>query len=496
MNIKKIGLDANYTSFEELRSQFVVAQGWPAWGDLSFAYTTHDPMREEKFNSFIATTYGDSKAPHTFRQLLKDIKAHDIIIAFQGNTVKGIAEIPEDFIYFYNTEMNDYRNCLFPVNWIPWEDFCDDENLSYQGGQGVKGIVNARDSGITDYIKKNWEKYKDEYHINIQPIECQDKLEQLKRELPSKQFESEKVFYKKMLNIKNSYMMNELIKIVTTKKNIILQGAPGTGKTYSTVALALSIIGENDDFESMMSKYTLLRDSGQIEFVTFHQSMDYEDFIEGLKPSIEGGNITYKVEDGVFKNICRKAKDNPDKNYVLIIDEINRGNVSKIFGELISLIEADKRIGSKEGHPLTARLPYSKGEPFGVPFNLYIIGTMNTTDRSVGCVDYAIRRRFAFYTLKSDISIVENSYCEEEKKQEAIELFKSVKNYIQKTKTDMDVDDLMVGHSYFMYREGEDIQQKWEFSILPLLKEYYKDGICSKNPEEDMYSFINIYVKE
>lgn len=290
---------------------------------------------------------------------------------------------------------------------------------------------------------------------------------------------------------------NETLEIITNilkvKKNIILQGAPGTGKTYSTAALALSIIGEPYDNENLMTKYNDLRDSGQIEFVTFHQSMDYEDFIEGLKPSIENESITYKVEDGVFKKICQKAKDNPDKNYVLIIDEINRGNVSKIFGELISLIEADKRIGGKDGHPLTARLPYSKREPFGVPFNVYIIGTMNTTDRSVGSVDYAIRRRFAFYTLKSDLTIVENSYSDEHKKQEAIQLFKAVKNYIQKTKTDMEVEDLMVGHSYFMYRKNEDIQQKWDYAILPLLIEYYKDGICSKNPEKDMWSFINTY---
>ena len=297
---------------------------------------------------------------------------------------------------------------------------------------------------------------------------------------------------KKEMEKKNE-MIQELTNLLKYSKNIILQGAPGTGKTYNTAELALSIIGENFDTQNLMSKYNALRDGGQIEFVTFHQSMDYEDFIEGLKPSIENGVITYKVEDGVFKKICQKAKKNPGKNYVLIIDEINRGNVSKIFGELISLIEVDKRTGSEEGHPLTARLPYSKGEPFGVPSNLYIIGTMNTTDRSVGSVDYAIRRRFAFFTLKSDRTIVENSYSDEKERNEAVLLFNAVKNYIQKTKTDMDADDLMVGHSYFMYHKGEVLQRKWDYAILPLLTEYYKDGICSKNPEKDMRSFVNTY---
>ncbi len=495
MSIKKIGLDKKVTSFDELFSQYVVAQGWPNWGDLSFAYTAQDTSRDNKFQSFIETTYFDSKAPHTFRQLLKEIKSHDIILAFEGNTIKGITEIPNDFVYFYNVEMEDYKNCLFPVKWVRWKDFCHDKNISHQGGQGVQGIVNAGDSDITEYVKKNWRHYKEQHGIIIQPQECQEKLEQLKREFSIKQIESEKAFYKRLLNDKNTTMKNTIINIIKTKKNIILQGAPGTGKTYSTAAIALSIIGDNYDDQNLLSKYDTLRNNGQIEFVTFHQSMDYEDFIEGLKPSIENGTITYKVEDGVFKRICQKAKNNPDNNYVLIIDEINRGNVSKIFGELISLIEADKRIGCKDGHPLTARLPYSKGEPFGIPSNLYIIGTMNTTDRSVGSVDYAIRRRFAFYTLKSDRTIVENSYNDDNDKHEASQLFEAVKNFIQKTKIDMDVDDLMVGHSYFMYREGENLQQKWNYAILPLLTEYYKDGICSKSPEKDMWNFINTYVE-
>lgn len=291
--------------------------------------------------------------------------------------------------------------------------------------------------------------------------------------------------------------MKTLRNLALTHKNIIIQGAPGTGKTYCTPALALSIIGEKYDQNTIMTRYNTLHNEGQIEFVTFHQSMDYEDFIEGLKPSVENGTITYKVEDGIFKRICEKAKNNTNKKYVLIIDEINRGNVSKIFGELISLIEADKRIGTTEGYPLTARLPYSKEkDPFGVPANLYIIGTMNTTDRSVGSIDYAIRRRFVFYTLKADRNFVENSYSDDEKKDEALQLFDAVKKYIEDTKTEMDVDDLMVGHSYFRYQEGDDILHKWDYAILPLLTEYYKDGICGTSPEKNMWDFIKKNTKE
>ena len=173
-------------------------------------------------------------------------------------------------------------------------------------------------------------------------------------------------------------------------------------------------------------------------------------------------------------------RKNDVKNYVLIIDEINRGNVSKIFGELISLLEADKRVGGD--HPLIVTLPYSK-EPFSVPPNLYIIGTMNTTDRSVGSIDYAVRRRFAFVTLEAD----ENKVPEGN----ARNLFNAVKNFLNKSKYDMDIEDLMVGHSYFMVDDEDSLNMKWQYEILPLLMEYHKDGIIKESPlkafsEEDV----------
>ena len=388
--------------------------------------------------------------------------------------------------------------------------------------------------------------------------------------------------------------------ILRLKKSIILQGAPGTGKTYNTAALALTICGVTDvdinDHEAVMERYDELQKEGRIGFVTFHQSMDYEDFVEGIKPKTENGMVSYEVEDGIFKVISAKARENfedshkpveilqkqkdiqermfdflsnsqenatefktktgskfvikevtdkniiiqiPDnqvasqislriaelrdllendvelnkvtdikayfnrqfntqqdsytfilvneirkikaktvsvpktesQNYVLIIDEINRGNVSKIFGELITLLEADKRIGSD--HPIRVTLPYSK-ESFGVPSNLYIIGTMNTTDRSVGNIDYAVRRRFAFATLKADKELVKQNSI-----QLAVELFEAVESFIKKHKIDMDFEDLMVGHSYFFASDENELELKWQYEILPLLNEYIKDGIVN-----------------
>ena len=363
--------------------------------------------------------------------------------------------------------------------------------------------------------------------------------------------------------------MIDYTSLLKNKKNIILQGAPGTGKTYKTSELALSIIdalptrtaGEDDKsfHKKVMDVYdkkaiklnkdgSFVDPNAQIGFVTFHQSMDYEDFVEGIKPEIVENvnhekNVIYDYSKGIFKSLVRRAetafsdalnnfkqtmngqiiktitgvditinisgndkisivnsnsesydisdndlkKDDDElrnnrayyqlavkkalnvKKYVLIIDEINRGNVSKIFGELISLLEADKRAGGD--HPLSVILPYSK-ESFSVPSNLYIIGTMNTTDRSIGSIDYAVRRRFAFVTLEADESKAPVG--------DARELFKAVRHFLKESKYDMDIEDLMVGHSYFM--DATNLQMKWQYEILPLLMEYHKDGIISKSP--------------
>ena len=455
-------------------------------------------------------------------------------------------------------------------------------------------------------------------------------------------------------------MNNEITNILRIKKNIILQGAPGTGKTYNTAALALSICGETipEKHEDVMKRYDELQKEGRIGFCTFHQSMDYEDFVEGIKPKTVNEQVTYEIEPGIFKTMCENAKnitterksdkidfsktrvfkmslgekgkddaeifdyclennvvglgwggdkdfsqckkredfkalddtwgafameifkqwmqigdvilisdgtkslkaiarivgdyefhkdapidmcqfrkvewlytgdlipisklydknlsqqsiygfyysnkfgkpdfngtikvdiindiitgkvdDETPQNYVLIIDEINRGNVSKIFGELITLIEADKRIGGD--HPIKVTLPYSK-ESFGVPSNLYIIGTMNTTDRSVGNIDYAVRRRFAFVTLKADRQILVGKYGEESKQ---VKLFDSVFIFLDDDKKhpDMDIDDLMVGHSYFMADDDNKLRMKLEYEIIPLIQEYSKDGIINVKKDE------------
>ena len=212
---------------------------------------------------------------------------------------------------------------------------------------------------------------------------------------------------------------------------------------------------------------------------------------ESIRDIIGGCNSSYywAVANYLFENIIVEEKSDVEsnKNYVLIIDEINRGNVSKIFGELITLLEADKRLGGD--HPIKVTLPYSK-ESFGVPSNLYIIGTMNTTDRSVGNIDYAVRRRFAFVTLKANRQILVSKYGEGAKQ---VQLFDAIFAFLDDDKKhpDMDIDDLMVGHSYFMAEDDNELRLKLDYEIIPLIWEYCKDGIINVKKDELKKAFDN-----
>ena len=384
-------------------------------------------------------------------------------------------------------------------------------------------------------------------------------------------------------NARKQEMIEKASALLKEKKNLILQGAPGTGKTYNTAAVALSVLGVSDvdlsDHQAVMKKYAELQQQNRIFFTTFHQSMDYEDFVEGIKPSVnsETKQVEYRVEDGIFKKMCKATSEKDIEGYidkflrsvkgynnrkmiptlsgrssiyvwwegnstisvrsvvssaaieedgtpsplniekvklqavgegqennwphyaqavinavkkeyglddvqraqsvVLIVDEINRGNVSRIFGELITLLEADKRAGAE--HAIKVVLPYSK-EPFEVPQNVYVIGTMNTTDRSTGTLDYAIRRRFAFMTFPSRLDVVEKHYMDEALRAKAATVFKDVRAFVKKYKTDdLDVEDLMVGHSYFMAPDEDSLKRKIEYEVVPLIEEYIRDGILT-----------------
>ena len=255
--------------------------------------------------------------------------------------------------------------------------------------------------------------------------------------------------------------------------NMILYGPPGTGKTYNTIRYAVSIIegldieifANSDKYKIGKKEYDVkntfneLVKKGRISFTTFHQTSSYEDFIEGIKPqpTADEKNVIYTVEPGIFKQMCEKARKDKNEKYVLIIDEINRGNVASIFGELITLIEDDKREGKKNNVPCI--LPYSK-EAFLVPANLYIIGTMNTADRSVEALDAALRRRFDFIEMMPV----------DEKVAFGQDIFKLINQRLRILKDC----DHQIGHSYFIdVDSSETLCTVFRNNIIPLLQEYF-----------------------
>ena len=252
-----------------------------------------------------------------------------------------------------------------------------------------------------------------------------------------------------------------------TALNRVLFGPPGTGKTFDARSNAVQIIDGHmpSDHERTRARFNELLEAGQIEFVTFHQNYAYEDFIEGIRPVLDKDELAYELRDGIFKEIAKRASEHQNDSYVLIIDEINRGNIAKIFGELITLIESSKRLGGDDA--AQARLPYSQ-ELFGVPPNLHLIGTMNTADRGILLLDAALRRRFEFVEKMPDASLVATNI-------EGVDgraLLTVVNGRIVEN---LDRDH-QIGHTYLMkVKTLDELARAFQTQIVPLLQEYFYD---------------------
>ncbi|WP_336184710.1 McrB family protein [Fusobacterium polymorphum] len=322
-------------------------------------------------------------------------------------------------------------------------------------------------------------------------------------------------------------------------KNVIFYGPPGTGKTYTTAKRAVEICKtesekELTDYSEIMERYNELKKKNRIEFITFHQSYGYEEFIEGIKPVISNeddesedesennkesktnikieNDVKYDIVDGIFKKFCDNARkaiiethDNKENKepYVFIIDEINRGNISKIFGELITLIETTKRAGKEEC--ISTKLPYSN-EEFTVPDNVYIIGTMNTADRSIALMDTALRRRFKFEEMLPNYDLLKDIFVEDKGVKVNIGAMLKVINERIEYLYDR---EHTIGHAVFL-EKGKDnrididinkLENIFKKSIIPLLQEYfYEDyekirivlGDNAKNEDEQFILAVSI----
>ncbi len=363
-----------------------------------------------------------------------DAKAGDLVIGYEAAPVKKItaicriaAEQDGEEIYFEKME-----GLVSPVEYQTLRDCQELEQMEF--------FRNPRGS--------LFKLTRDEYHFILDVIREENPV------LPERVVDR----YTKDNFLEEVYMTgadyDKLSAMLLHKKNIILQGAPGVGKTFAARRLAWSIMGEKDE--------------SRIEFVQFHQNYSYEDFVMGYKPVED----RFERKDGVFYRFCQKAENQPGKAFFFIIDEINRGNMSKIFGELLMLIEKEYR-GTK------IALTYSDF-PFSVPDNLYIIGMMNTADRSLAMIDYALRRRFSFFEMEpgfhSEGFMRYQSGLNNEKLNELIE---RVKELNQKIIADKSLGKgFCIGHSYFCNQtvctdEWLDIIVNYE--ILPMLSEYWFD---------------------
>lgn len=605
--------NTKYSYASEFIKKHVAAIGWNKIGNLEEKFVHKDKNKIQidtdslKGELIEHYQYDARVASRKAREITSFYKtgANDIFVAKDGHRLLGFIDNLEEYKYRQDLSYSHTKKGT-------WHFKFDDNNnklIEDENPQtSCKQIINDRNLlFLYDRYFNGTEKIPEDLKVDID--------------------------YSKQIN---QHFVKEL-KILHKKKNMILQGAPGTGKTYSTALLAVGIIDEEDsldysDYNAVFKKYEAYKKEGLIEFTTFHQSLDYEDFIEGLVPEVvssgeegENSSINYKATPGIFKRICDNAinsgkeqpksnfdvvwsalinylnendfleiplerneskkfkielnqsgdglinryntkgeltttskyftkaqlfniyngkpgvpegghdnyrraivkylktddsssklnvklddnitvsKSSKKHNYVLIIDEINRGNVAKIFGELITLLEADKREFSDNDliskgipdtiHTLSIPLKYLKDE-FGkpeyltVPSNLYIIGTMNTTDRSVGSIDYALRRRFTFVTIKADPKVIENYYSNNSNLQsKALNLFNNVNKFIEDNKAcEMDLEDLKPGHSYYLASDEDELEERWNYEILPLLVEYYNDGLVDKSPKALVYT--------
>jgi DNA replication protein DnaC len=481
--------DNRIEGFEE----YTCSQGWHG-GDLSWLFYNYRDENNrindctEAVNSFM---YSDKKvvnllwekepsslkrANNAFRSLMKKINSSDIILLYNGKLATHIGEIPDEFLYHYNSNLL-FPNAIFPVKYYEIETvFGVDNKIKKGSAQGIKGIEEY--GGDQNYIIENWIDFKQKEGItNVFPEEKRTQYNGLIKRMPEAIENSRETILQKY----NMMKTEPYIELLKSNKNIVLTGAPGTGKTYLAKEIAKQMTGTKAD-----------ETNEQYAFVQFHPSYDYTDFVEGLRP-IKNKNdkeLGFELKNGIFKEFCKKAKDDPkDNKYVFVIDEINRAEISKVFGELFYAIDPeyrgeDGKVKTQYSNMQTEETRFNDNDDyFYVPKNVYIIGTMNDIDRSVESFDFALRRRFAWKEIAASERVemwVGNDWKDEAGvRMEALNNAIFSKGKEKNTGIDGLNSSYHIGPAYFLklnnYKKEEKPWDKlWENHLEVLLREYLR----------------------
>jgi 5-methylcytosine-specific restriction protein B len=385
--------------------------------------------------------YNDEGHKRRIFQHFLNAKEGDIVIGYESSPTQQIVAL------LVVSESNDGKTIVFKkTETLP-------EPISFSVLRSTPGLE------YMEYMKNQQGSFfkltADEYDIIMELIRG-DNPSSIKKKKEA--YDKSKFLDEVFVTYKNYDQFESLL---LRKKNLILQGAPGVGKTFAAKRLAYALMGEKDDDRVMQ--------------VQFHQNYSYEDFVMGYKPNEEGG---FELKNGIFYRFCKRAAADREHKYFFIIDEINRGNLSKVFGELLMLIENDYR-----DKPI--QLSY-RDELFAVPDNLYIIGMMNTADRSLALIDYALRRRFSFFEMKPGFETI--GFKEEIKKLMDPHLDNLVKAIVELNKV-IESDDSLgsgfcIGHSYLCNLGYHyDLENIVEYDIIPMLREYWFDNESKFNQE-------------